>query len=227
MVIERFFKPRKFYLSRENSAPISATSQMRETLSAISSELNSMKKNRIFKIVLIAITGTLAPIVLLIISSMIIYGSNFPLVKFYYLKGFVEQRNGNLENAIKSYDKATDLDKEYPTAYISRGSAYLDLKKYDKAIDNYTKAIQLSPKNEEPYAYRGRAYYEIDSIKTSKNDFDMAIKLNKNFGYAYTNRALLKYTKLNDKVGGCEDLYKAAELGDKDAKYHLKDGVCK
>jgi len=33
-VIERFFKPRKYYLSRENSAPISATSQMRETLPA-------------------------------------------------------------------------------------------------------------------------------------------------------------------------------------------------
>ena len=35
MVIERFIKPRKLYLSRENSAPFSATSQMRETLAVI------------------------------------------------------------------------------------------------------------------------------------------------------------------------------------------------
>ena len=186
-----------------------------------------MKKNRIFKIVLIAITGTLVPLLLLVISSMIIYGSNFPLVKFHYWKGFVEQRNGKLESAIKNYDKATELDKEYQTVYISRGSAYLDLKKYNKAIENYTMAIKLSPQNEEPYAYRGRAYYEIDSLKNSKSDFDMAIKLNENFGYAYSNRALLEYTKLNDKVGACEDLKKAAELGDDDAKSHLKDGVCK
>lgn len=186
-----------------------------------------MKKSRIFKIVLIAITGTLIPIILLVISSMIIYGSNFPLVKFHYWKGFIEQRNGNLESAIKNYDKVTELDKEYSTVYISRGSAYLDLKKYDKAIDNYTIAIKLSPENGEPYAYRGRAYYEIDSLETSKSDFDMAIKLNKNFGYAYSNRALLKYTKFNDKIGACEDLKKAAELGDEDAKSHLKDGVCK
>jgi len=158
---------------------------------------------------------------------MIIYGSNYPLVKLHYWKGFVEQRNGNLNAAIKNYNKATELDKEYPTAYISRGSAYLDLKKYDKAIADYTMAIKLSPENEEPYAYRARAYYEIDSLKKSKDDFDKAITLNKKFSYAYSNRALLKYTKLNDKVGACEDLSKAAELGDEDAKSHLKDGVCK
>ncbi|TDE27217.1 tetratricopeptide repeat protein [Flavobacterium ranwuense] len=92
---------------------------------------------------------------------MIIYGQNFPLVKFHYWKGFIEQRNGNLDSAIESYDKATEIDNKYPTAYISRGSAYLDLKKYDKAIANYTMAIKLSPENEEPYAYRGRAYYEL------------------------------------------------------------------
>lgn len=185
-----------------------------------------MKKNKIFKIILIATIGTFVPIILLLVSSMLLYGSNFPLVKFHYWKGFIEQRNGNLENAIQSYDKAAALDKDYPTVYISRGSAYFDLKQYDKAISNYTMAIKLSPKNEEPYAYRGRAYYEIDSLNNSKVDFDKSITLNKNFGYAYSNRALLKFTKLNDKIGGCEDLNKAAELGDVNAKSHLKDGVC-
>ena len=185
-----------------------------------------MRKNRILKIVLIAITGTIVPLLFVIASSMIIYGSNYPLVKFHYWKGFIEHRNGHLNNAIESYNKATELDKEYPTVYTSRGSIYLDLKKYDKAIENYTMAIKLSPENEEPYAYRGRVYYEIDSLKKSKDDFDKAIEINKDFGYAYSNRALLKYVKLNDKTGGCEDLKKAAELGDEDAKLHLKDGAC-
>ncbi|MES2411221.1 MAG: tetratricopeptide repeat protein [Bacteroidota bacterium] len=185
-----------------------------------------MKKNRILKIILIAITGTVVPILLLVILSMILYGKNFPLVKFHYWKGFIEQRNGNLDSAIKSYDKVTELDAEYPTAYISRGSAYLDLKQYDKAIDNYTIAIKLSPENEESYAYRGRAFYEIDKVENSKDDFDKAIDLNKDFSYAYSNRAILKYTKLNDVAGGCEDLKKAAELGDEDSKAHLKANVC-
>lgn len=153
-------------------------------------------------------------------------GPFFPVVKFHYWIGFIKQSNGDLAGSIKEYDKANDWDKDYPTAYISRGSAYMDLKKYHKAISNYTTAIKLSPENEEPYAYTGRAYYEIDYLKNSKNDFDNAILLNKDFGYAYSNRAILKYTKLNDKTGGCEDLKKAEKLGDEDAKFHLKNGIC-
>ena len=186
-----------------------------------------MKKNRILKIIFLSFIGCTIPCLFLVGISMMVYGSNFPLIKFHYWKGYIEQRNGNLEESIKSYDNVTKLDGKYPTAYISRGSAYLDLKKYDKAIANYTMAIKLSPENEEPYAYRGRAYYEIDSLKNSKEDFDKAINLNKDFGYAYSNRALLKYTKLDDFSGACEDLKTAAKLGDEDAKTHLKDGVCK
>jgi tetratricopeptide (TPR) repeat protein len=183
-------------------------------------------KNKILKIVLISITGALVPILLIILSSMFLYGTNFPLVKLHYWKGFIEQRNGNLDSAIKSYDKANELDKDYSTAYISRGSAYFDLEKYEKAIANYTIAIKLSPENEEPYAYRGRAYYEIDSVKNSKEDYDKAINLNKNFGYPYYNRGLLKLTKLNDKIGACKDLHIALELGDESAKFLLKEEVC-
>ena len=185
-----------------------------------------MKKHKLIKYILIGIAGVIIPCIFIIVISMVQYGSNYPMVKFYYWKGFVEQRVGNNNDAIKNYDKATELDDHYPTAYISRGSAYMDLKKYDKAIENYSMAIKLSPNNEEPYAYRGRAYYEIDSVKNSLEDYNKAIQLNKNFGYAYSNRSLLKHAKLNDIIGACEDLKIASKLGDKDAQYHLKNGVC-
>ncbi|RZK10615.1 MAG: hypothetical protein EOO46_10070 [Flavobacterium sp.] len=187
-----------------------------------------MKKNKkISKIILLSLAGCIIPIVLIIGISMVAYGTNFPLVKFYYWKGFLAQRNGNSESAIKSYDKVTALDPKYPTVYISRGSANLDLDQHNKAISDYTVAIKLAPENEEPYAYRGRAHYEIDSLENAMEDYNKAISLNKDFGYAYSNRALLKYTKLNDWTGGCEDLEKAAQLGDKEAKVYLKDGLCK
>ncbi|MEO7978890.1 tetratricopeptide repeat protein [Flavobacterium sp.] len=153
-------------------------------------------------------------------------GPFFPIVKFHYCAGFIKQSKGDLVGCINEYNAANDWDKEYPTAYISRGSAYMDLKNYDKAISDYTMAIKLSPENEEPYAYRGRAYYEINKLNNSKDDFDKAIRLNKNFRYAYSNRALLKYTKLNNKAGGCEDLKKAAELGDEDSKKYLENDCC-
>nr|WP_315247608.1 tetratricopeptide repeat protein [uncultured Flavobacterium sp.] len=177
--------------------------------------------------------NTRTPIVISLSVFMLFYillaiwkGPFFPIVKFHYWVGFIKQSNGDLAGCIKSYNAANDWDKDYPTSYISRGSAYMDLKEYDKAISDYTTAIKLSPENEEPYAYRGRAYYEIDYLKNSKDDYDYAILLNKDFAYAYSNRALLKYTKLNDQPGGCEDLKKAAELGDQDSKEYLKNHYC-
>lgn len=185
-----------------------------------------MKKNRLIKYVLIGILGTGLPILFLTLLSMVLYGANFPAVKYYYWRGFYEQRIRNLDNALLHYDKASQLDSTFTLAYISRGSAYMDLKEYNKAITNYSKAISLEPDNEEPYAYRGRAYYEIDSLSQSKADYDKAIALNKDFVYAYSNRALLKYTKLQDFTGACEDLKRAAQLGDEAAKTQLNDGIC-
>ena len=121
---------------------------------------------------LIGLLGTLIPILFLVITSMFIYGTNFPLLKFYYQQGIFEQRNGNLTKAIKHYDKVIELNNTYTNAYISKGSSYLDLSEYEKAILNFTKAIKIDPNNEEAYAYRGRAFYEIDSLSLSKADFD-------------------------------------------------------
>lgn len=186
-----------------------------------------MKPKSKLKIVILSFGILVIPIAVLSGLSMIVYGANFPLVKFHYWVGYLEQRNGDLNDAIKSYDEVSRLDKNYPTAYISRGSAYLDLRQYGKAIENYSKAIKLSPLNEEPYAYRARAYYEIDSLEKSKADFDKAILLDENFAYAYLNRAILRYTKLDDFKGGCEDFEMAAKLGSEDAEEYLKDGACK
>lgn len=185
-----------------------------------------MKKNEVFKFTMMGVLGTLLMMIGLIGGSMVMHGRNFPLVKYYYWKGFVAQRTGDMESAIENFDKVNRLDANFAMAYISRGSAYLDLDQHKEAIADYTKAIQLLPEGEEAYAYRGRAFYEIDSLGQSKEDFDKALQLNKDFVYAYLNRALLRYTKLNDFEGGCEDLNIAAKLGDANAKEYLKEGYC-
>ncbi|WP_026729756.1 tetratricopeptide repeat protein [Flavobacterium denitrificans] len=102
----------------------------------------------------------------------------------------------------------------------------MDLKKYKQAILDYTTAIQINPTNPEPYAYRGRGYYEINEINKSILDFNNAIKLDEKFGYAYLNRALVRYTKLKDYAGGCADLKIASDLGESEADDYFKEGIC-
>jgi len=146
--------------------------------------------------------------------------------KYYYYSGYFKQRGKNLTGAIEDYNKALQLNKNYQTAYISRGSAYMDLKKYKQAILDYSTAISINPVNPEPYAYRGRGYYEINDVAKSILDFNKAIQLDEKFGYAYLNRALVRYTKLQDYAGGCTDLKIASDLGESEADDYFKEGIC-
>ena len=118
-------------------------------------------------------------------------------------------------------------NKTNPSTYISRGSAYLDLKKFKDAIDDYSKAIILNPTDARPYAYRGRAYYELADTLKSLKDYNKAISLDSKFGFAFMNRGLLKYTFMNDEEGGCADLKTALVLGMHEAKELLENGHCK
>lgn len=185
--------------------------------------MNKLPKYKIFGI---AIVGAFLPCVLLVLISMMFYGSQFPIVKYYYLQASFAHKRGDLSDALHNYNEVIRRDKNYINGYISRGSLFLDQKKYKQAIDDYSHALQLQPQNEEAYAYRGRAFYEIKNNKAALEDYNLSLQINPNFAYAYTQRALLKYTQLHDFQGACEDLNRAAELGDSDAKAHLENKVC-
>lgn len=164
--------------------------------------------------------------VVIIILFSVFKGPNFIFVKYYYYSGYLKHNSKNLNGAIEDYTKAIDLDKTHATSYISRGSAYMDLKKYNEAISDYSKSINLKPGEALSYAYRGRGFYEIGNLEKAIIDLDKSINLDKSLGCAYLNRSLIKYTELKDYSGGCEDLRKAAELGENEAVEYLKEGYC-
>lgn len=175
----------------------------------------------------------LKPLVVTIISFVVIVGcvsffkgSSFVLAKYYYYRGYSKQQSKDPLGAIDDYTLVLGYDKSHTTSYISRGSAYLDLKRYKEAIFDYSEAIKQTPNDARPYAYRGRAYYELADTSKSLNDYNKAISLNNKFDYAYLNRGLLKYTLLNDIAGGCADLKIALSFGMNEAKDLLDKGHC-
>ena len=181
-----------------------------------------MKKNNLFK----PLFSALLAFAIIIACFSVFKGPYFIVVKYYYTNGYFKQKTGNLKEAIADFTEAISYDKTHKNSYISRGSAYMDLKKYKEAIADYTTAINLDPNDAKPYAYRGRGYYEIGKAKLSLQDYSAAINLDNTFAYAYSNRSLLLYTVLHQYDASCVDLKKAAELGDEDAKGYLKDGYC-
>jgi len=60
----------------------------------------------------------------------------------------VQRKIGEYEDAIKSYKKALELDKEEVHVWRGLGLTYFDLKNYEEARKCFEKGIELDPKNE-------------------------------------------------------------------------------
>lgn len=75
------------------------------------------------------------------------------------------------------------------TAFIDRGTAYSELKKYDAAISDLNQAIKIDGKNALAYTIRGVVYFRSFKPQQAIADFDRALALNHDDKYAVVNRA--------------------------------------
>jgi tetratricopeptide (TPR) repeat protein len=65
------------------------------------------------------------------------------------------------QNAIRSYDRAIEINPNYADAYYNRGLAYKNLKDYQNAIRSYDRAIEIDPNYANAYCNRGSAYKSL------------------------------------------------------------------
>ena len=100
---------------------------------------------------------------------------NLELANTYYSRALACSKEGELEKAIKHYDKAIELNSEHAEAYSHRGNAYRDKGEMDKAIADYTTAIVLKPKVAESYYIRGEAWLRIGKWEEAQRDLTAAI----------------------------------------------------
>ena len=148
--------------------------------------MNTMKKNRILtSILLVSLLG-------LLFSSC--------SDKMYVRKAITWAESGeNLDTALKSVEKATELEetKNWPKTYYGKGFVYQTIyesKKTDiaeeplfKAFDNYKKAYNMKDADNiqgsiDAAMFKMRKYFINDGVKAFKEkDYDQALK---NFEYA-------------------------------------------
>lgn len=170
--------------------------------------------------------------IVILTLGLLIYGLiysgvfNVFVAKYYYLKGYNNHQSHDVFEAIENYTKAISYDNKYVVAFISRGSAYVDKKEFQKAILDYNNAIEIDSNNSQAYAYKGRLYYELKKYNEAIKNFNKAIELDSNMAYAYYNRGLIRYTVFYDFKNGCVDFKKASFLGYNEASEALKNGKC-
>lgn len=90
--------------------------------------------------------------------------------EFYFKRGFEQQNNGKLDQAISDYDKAIEINPVYADAYFNRGNAYKDKGQLAQAIIDYSKAIEINPEDFAAYNNRGIAFIENRQLAEGCND---------------------------------------------------------
>jgi protein O-mannosyl-transferase len=96
----------------------------------------------------------------------------------YSNRGYVKAENGDIQGAIKDYNKALNLCRDYSYAYNNRAYAYLKMGDTDQALEDAHKSLMLDAEN--PYSYRIRAliYIQLKRINEACKDIERALDLN-------------------------------------------------
>jgi tetratricopeptide (TPR) repeat protein len=106
-----------------------------------------------------------------------------------YLQGQKLLDDGELDQAVGSFDKAIQLKPDAATAYNARGVAYLRQHRLARALSDFEQAIRLDPKLAKYYANRGLVHRDQEKYDLAIADFSKAIELSPNTPDLYDERA--------------------------------------
>ncbi|QTA88804.1 tetratricopeptide repeat protein [Desulfonema magnum] len=137
-----------------------------------------------------------------------------PDPKAWFDKGNVWAEKGDYDQAISAYNKVTEIDPLYTSAYYFRGHVWEEKGKLDKAIKDYSKVLELNPELEKAYHDRGTAWGKKGEYEKAISDFNKALELNPNDGTIYDTRG--NAWQMKKEYGkAINDYVKALELNPK------------
>lgn len=168
---------------------------------------------------------------LLLSMLILLFGGLFTFVDWYHIKsndysqefwsvGNCYQKLKDYKNAIDSYKKSIEYDKNFPESYLNLGNCYWQINDYEKAKESYEEVIKLDPQN-------ARAFNNLGVYAEKKNDVEKAlayykksVELSPEYSKAKTNLGtlLLKWGQIEE---GKKLLEESLMLDDTDADTYL------
>ena len=91
--------------------------------------------------------------------------------------GLSHFRNSNYEEAILSYQKARELNRNAASVWLNLGDAYLALKDLEQAEKSYRKGLELAPQDADGWANLGTAILEKGSANEAMDYLRKSLSL--------------------------------------------------
>jgi protein O-mannosyl-transferase len=140
-------------------------------------------------------------------------------------RGWAYFKTGDTALAFRDFRKSAQLNPRYAPVYNNMGWVYNQTGDTAAAMQYYNKAIEVDPRFDKPYLNRAAMKANANDAKGAIDDYSTVIKLFPDNNLAYLNRGITRMN-LRDMNRACEDLRKAAGLGNAQAK-RLADQYCK
>ncbi|MBC8462644.1 MAG: tetratricopeptide repeat protein [Deltaproteobacteria bacterium] len=140
-----------------------------------------------------------------------------PSPETYNSAGGLYYKQGNIEQAIRYFEEALEIDRRYLPAknnlfniYKGRGAKYLEAGDYDGAISDFTRAMELFPNDSGVYDLMGASYAGKGDYEKGIEYYEKAVILNpgntnakNNLAGAYNNWGvvLVRQQKFQEAIG--------------------------
>ncbi len=129
----------------------------------------------------------------------------------YLKKGNTFLVNNKYKEAIKSYQKATELNPDNYSAYYNMGNAFSDLKQHREAIKCYQKTVEINPDNHSAYYKLGAAFANLKQYEIAIINFKKSVEIDFDDDTAYYNIGVA-YAELSKHEEAINSYYKALAL---------------
>lgn len=139
-------------------------------------------------------------------------------IKVYAMHAEANFKKKDLPATIKDCNKMVALNREYAPAYLLRAKVYVlqGKSKYVLALNDFKKVCELEPTNNEAWNRRGNLLFETAKYAEAIEILSKSIEIKPDDAAYYTRSKC--YYKTNNKKACCNDLEKAAAMGNKEAK---------
>ena len=101
--------------------------------------------------------------------------------------------NGDYNNAISYFQKATNLKPDYSQNYLGLAQCYSEMGDYKNAVNNLNKYIGYNQNSDIAYALRANANLNLNSLSEAEDDIKRALEIEENISYLLIEAKILYY----------------------------------
>ena len=141
--------------------------------------------------------------------------------------GLIALSQGQLDNALKSFEWAVAYSPEYAEAHNSLGAALQELKQFEKAKISFKKAVALNPQYAQGLHNLAILSEIINLPDEAYEYYEKALAVEPNYAEAYRNQSRTKKYKKNDpQIAQMQSIYSNDNLTISD-KVHINFALAK